>query len=387
MKSLDFLKEGFVEDATDVHLDHEVQMAREECYHAAEHALAIHKLLRNVSEQQGLEGWVSSKITLANDYLNTVREHLEYELLQGNANDIDSLAIGMPIAETSDYARRREREEAIISGKKPARKRAPAQTSDYAKRREKEKNAEQGVAEGRRDARYHQVYGDPGENPNMRRNDYTVRDLRYGSRTYYNVPPDQEDLARKLHMIQDKEGKWFLPDFPNLSTDDTLQLLGTADSYFGRGEYFPAKRFMEPAWQTESKNTKARALAEWRKAERVKRMKEQTQGGITDDEIRQRIQPKFQATDTQLNDPEWMKARGLIPMQDIERDYQQTLAAEKTADAARQSAKPNTQSYGVNETTAGSVAGVVNPTSNKPKSKIGSLFGGTYKQPKSGKKK
>ena len=99
MKSLDFLKEGFVDDAQDVHLDHEVQMAREECYHAAEHALAIHKLLRNISEQQGLEGWVSSKITLANDYLNTVREHLEYELLSDREQSLDQIAIGMPVAE------------------------------------------------------------------------------------------------------------------------------------------------------------------------------------------------------------------------------------------------------------------------------------------------
>ena len=52
------------------------------------------------------------------------------------------------VAETSDYFRRREREEGIISGKRPARKKAPAQTSDYAKRREQEKKAEQGVAEG-----------------------------------------------------------------------------------------------------------------------------------------------------------------------------------------------------------------------------------------------
>ncbi len=52
------------------------------------------------------------------------------------------------VAETSDYFRRREREEGIISGKRPARKKAPAQTSDYAKRREQEKKAEQGVREG-----------------------------------------------------------------------------------------------------------------------------------------------------------------------------------------------------------------------------------------------
>ena len=49
------------------------------------------------------------------------------------------------VAETSDYSRRREREEAIISGKKPTRKKAPAQTSDYARRREQEKKA--GVVE------------------------------------------------------------------------------------------------------------------------------------------------------------------------------------------------------------------------------------------------
>ncbi len=81
MKSNDFLKEDIVSDAQDMHLDHEVQMARQECYHAAEDAITLHKLLRHMSEQQGLEGWVSAKITLAADYLKTVREHLEYQLM------------------------------------------------------------------------------------------------------------------------------------------------------------------------------------------------------------------------------------------------------------------------------------------------------------------
>jgi hypothetical protein len=84
MKSKDFLNEGFVEDANDVHRDHEVQMARKDCYHAAENAIALHKLLRDINEQQGLEGWVSAKITLAADYLNTVREYLEYEVISKN---------------------------------------------------------------------------------------------------------------------------------------------------------------------------------------------------------------------------------------------------------------------------------------------------------------
>ena len=79
--SNDFLKEDIVDDAHTMHMDHEVQMAREELYHAAENAIALHRLLRHISEEQGLEGWISSKITLANDYLKTVRDHLEYDLM------------------------------------------------------------------------------------------------------------------------------------------------------------------------------------------------------------------------------------------------------------------------------------------------------------------
>jgi hypothetical protein len=101
MKSLDFLNEGIAEDAHEMHLDHEVQMARQELYHAAEDAIALHKLLRHVSEQQGLEGWVSSKITLAADYLNTVREHLEYQLMSGGPDESVVAVVGnsMPVAE------------------------------------------------------------------------------------------------------------------------------------------------------------------------------------------------------------------------------------------------------------------------------------------------
>jgi len=321
MNSKDFLKEGFIEDASDVHMDHEVQMAREECYHAAEHALAIHKLLRNISEQQGLEGWVSSKITLANDYLNTVREHLEYELLQPQ---IDDVAMGIPIAESE----------------------------------------QQGVAEGE------------------------VKTQKYEM------------------MMRNGQVKKFV------AKDDV-----------------DAKRI--------AKGHGAKSVIKMKGNVPGKKLKEQ---GISDEEIRQRIQPTFQATDAQINDPEWMRSRGLIPTQDIERDYKDTLEKENYTDAVARAAsqglpvfqhkgknyatknpdynkyytdkdpghskggqplalnKQQTQQLaGTNiqtssgapviagskmmkETTAGSVAGVVNPKSNKPKNQIGSLFGGTYRQ-------
>lgn len=48
---------------------------------------------------------------------------------------------------SNDYFARRKREEDIISGKKPVRKKAPAQTSDYQNRRNKEKANEELSAE------------------------------------------------------------------------------------------------------------------------------------------------------------------------------------------------------------------------------------------------
>jgi hypothetical protein len=63
-------------------------MARSDCYNAAKYAIELHKLLKNVSEQEGLDGWVSEKITLANDYLRTVTEYLRYEQQSGSGSNM-----------------------------------------------------------------------------------------------------------------------------------------------------------------------------------------------------------------------------------------------------------------------------------------------------------
>jgi len=91
MKKSDFVKENIVLQADSMQRDHEVQMAREECYHIASNAIALHKLLKTVSESHGLDGWVSEKISLANDYVNTVKEYLEYELQTGSPSSIATL--------------------------------------------------------------------------------------------------------------------------------------------------------------------------------------------------------------------------------------------------------------------------------------------------------
>ena len=82
MKSIDFLKEHnefIAQDADSMHRDHEVQMAREECYHAADYAIKLHKILRQFDDSTNLDGWVSEKISIASDYLRTVFEYMDYE--------------------------------------------------------------------------------------------------------------------------------------------------------------------------------------------------------------------------------------------------------------------------------------------------------------------
>ncbi len=66
MKTKEFLKED----------DHEASMARAELVQIIKNAIALANM---VHEGDDLPGWVSSYITLANDYLNSVHEHMEYK--------------------------------------------------------------------------------------------------------------------------------------------------------------------------------------------------------------------------------------------------------------------------------------------------------------------
>jgi hypothetical protein len=89
MKYNDIVNENLGHDASRMEQDHEVQMARSDCYFAAKNAIALHQMLKGISEEQGLDGWVSEKITIAADYLKTVREYLEYEKVSG----VDSIEV------------------------------------------------------------------------------------------------------------------------------------------------------------------------------------------------------------------------------------------------------------------------------------------------------
>ena len=102
MKPTDFIpeKHAIGQAAVDMHGDHEIQMAREECYHAATNAMELHRMLKNVSEQEGLQAWASEKITLANDYLRTVKEWLEYEIMTKLQDSVMSHQAAAEVLET-----------------------------------------------------------------------------------------------------------------------------------------------------------------------------------------------------------------------------------------------------------------------------------------------
>jgi hypothetical protein len=101
MKPTEFIIETsqIAQEADNMHADHEVQMARSDCYSAAKYAIELHRMLKEVSEQQGLDGWVSEKITLANDYLRSVHEYLSHEMAHGQ----EQAMMGFT-AEAAEYA-------------------------------------------------------------------------------------------------------------------------------------------------------------------------------------------------------------------------------------------------------------------------------------------
>jgi len=60
--------------------DNEVHMARADLYRTAKLAIMLHEMLKNVSEERGLDGWVQRKLTRAADYIESVFDYMDYEM-------------------------------------------------------------------------------------------------------------------------------------------------------------------------------------------------------------------------------------------------------------------------------------------------------------------
>ena len=81
LKKKSVMKEDLADMAQEAEKDHEVQMARSDLYKSAKYAVAIHKMMKDISEMEGIDGWVASKITKAADYLSSVKHHMEGQMM------------------------------------------------------------------------------------------------------------------------------------------------------------------------------------------------------------------------------------------------------------------------------------------------------------------
>jgi hypothetical protein len=70
------------------HLDHEVRMAKAELMTLAQDSMQLLKLLNQFAdEEKGIPGWVASKITKAQDYINSVHRSLTHDALDGEIHE------------------------------------------------------------------------------------------------------------------------------------------------------------------------------------------------------------------------------------------------------------------------------------------------------------
>lgn len=75
------LQEGTVNENEETYTDHEVSMAASQLLSSVKSANRIAKHIKDLSESEGLEAWVASKLTLAEEYLQTVADHMDGEKL------------------------------------------------------------------------------------------------------------------------------------------------------------------------------------------------------------------------------------------------------------------------------------------------------------------
>jgi hypothetical protein len=68
-------------------------MARADLYKLAKYSIKLHELLKNVSEAEGLEGWVQAKITKATDYISSVYHYMDYDEKFDQAETADNVEI------------------------------------------------------------------------------------------------------------------------------------------------------------------------------------------------------------------------------------------------------------------------------------------------------
>ena len=84
----DFISRVDLDESVNEAPDHEVSMARKDVQRLAKYSSELEQMLSNVSEEEGLQGWVQAKITKAADYISSVKHYMEGDTSQ-EVNEAD----------------------------------------------------------------------------------------------------------------------------------------------------------------------------------------------------------------------------------------------------------------------------------------------------------
>jgi hypothetical protein len=379
MKSYDFLTEGIVEDAHEMHQDHEVQMARKDCYQAAEHAIALHKMLRHVSENQGLEGWVAAKITLAADYLNTVREYLEYELMSQNSEpmhmDQAPVSVEFPIAESRKIDESKMKDLDLDLKKPPVGMTDQAFKKKYEMTKAEAKSAfsaKKAVSEGQL-------------------SEASPTALQQHHTGHYVIHKDTGNRLGTIHAPTINRNSHVAIVNGPMGSDERLEFPSFADAHnhikktYGLSEDDNGQEINDPLDpnrmdnrnRSTKRNIQARLGYDERGDARVRAGQERSTHARNKPQLPENIGKKKPQADRYHIVAKDGKPASLA-------SYDDRASAEKDRDDKHPGAEvrqvgPRGKVKGVTEMSAGSVATVVNPTP-KNKAKVGTLFGGTYQR-------
>jgi hypothetical protein len=203
--------------------DHEISMASSELQSITKDAAQLLDMVRQKSEEEGLEAWQQSKITKAADFMNSVLQSLSGDE-EGVAERADW---GGPLYDPDLQKGKKKPKLSDIKVKFPPK---PLPKNPVPK--------EQGVAEG---------YGSFQGKLDREKADFKRRELDAelgdeGGRNYrtsspppkgmyfYNVRPGEERTAQMVGLKQTKNGKWY-SKYPNPE----------AGGKFGPGKYWEPK--------------------------------------------------------------------------------------------------------------------------------------------------
>ncbi len=189
------LKEDLATLAYKAESDHEVQMARSDLYKIAKYSIKLHELLKTIDEQQGIEGWVQSKITKAADYIGSVYHHLDYEM------KFDEMAEGVKTPGDSHYNKEKAKELAKKDGKDPERL-SYGELQSYIAKAEKMKESKKAKPD------YIDIDGDGDKKEPMKK---AVKDKekkkKSKNESYIDYLQDKLNSTRKFQTLEESVGK------------------------------------------------------------------------------------------------------------------------------------------------------------------------------------